>query len=46
MNKEEALKVLEQAVEIATQKGAYGLKDAAMVFEALRSLKEDAPKKK
>jgi hypothetical protein len=41
MEKEQAIKVLEQALNAATQKGVYSLQDVQMILNALSLLKQD-----
>lgn len=40
MTKEEALKIIEQALNVATLKGAYTIDDINTILNALRVLKE------
>ncbi len=44
MNSEQALDVLEQALNIANKKGAFELKDSAVILTALNVLKLEFPK--
>lgn len=39
MNKEQIISIIEQALNIASQKGAYNLQDSAAIFSALQELK-------
>ena len=39
MDKEQALQVIEQALNLATQKGAFNLADASQILTALNVLK-------
>lgn len=41
MDKEQALQVIEEALNLATQKGAFNLNDASQVINALTILKSD-----
>lgn len=41
MDKEQALQVIEQALNVATQKGAFNLNDASQVINALVILKSE-----
>lgn len=41
MDKEQALQVIEQALNLATQKGAFNLNDASQVISALVILKSE-----
>lgn len=41
MDKEKALQVIEQALNVATQKGAFNLNDVSQVINALTILKSD-----
>ena len=40
MEKEKALQVIEQALNVATTKGAFSLADVAQIIMALQALKE------
>lgn len=44
MNKDQALQILIQGVEIAQSKGAYNLQDSATILQAIQTLtqKEEA----
>jgi len=42
---EQVVNVIEQALNVATQKGAFGLKDASVVNQALELLKTHFEKK-
>lgn len=39
MNKQEAIKALEQAINAAVQKGVYNLNDVAIILEAIKIIK-------
>jgi hypothetical protein len=39
MNPKEALTVLEQALNVATQKGAFTLEDCSTILQAIQTLK-------
>jgi hypothetical protein len=39
MNKQDALKALEQALSAAVQKGVYNLNDVAIILEAIKVIK-------
>lgn len=41
MNKDQALSVVEQALDISAQKGVFGLQDSATVLMALNILKQE-----
>lgn len=41
MTKEEAINILEQAINAGTLKGIYSLADLVMIINALNLLKED-----
>lgn len=41
MNKEQALSVLEQALNLSAQKGVFGLQDSAAVLTALNVFKQE-----
>lgn len=41
MNKEQALQIIEQAINAATQKGVYNLNDVATILNALALLKAE-----
>ena len=41
MSKEQAIKVLEQALNAAALKGVYNLRDVQMILNALSLLKQD-----
>lgn len=44
MNKEQALQVIEQALNLSAQKGVFNLQDSTTVFTALQVLKQvEAP---
>ena len=45
MNKSQAFGVISQAVNIANKRGAFDLKDAALIFKALEVLSIDYPDK-
>jgi len=40
MDKEKAIEILEQAIDIATRKGIYSLQDMQMILEALSEIKK------
>jgi ferric-dicitrate binding protein FerR (iron transport regulator) len=40
MTQEQALQVIEQALNASTQKGVFNLKDVATILQALQKLKE------
>lgn len=40
MNKDQALQVIEQALNVSSQKGVFGLQDASLLFTALHVLKQ------
>jgi len=40
MDKEQALEVIQQALNLATQKGAFNLADTSQILTALNVLKE------
>ncbi len=42
MNKEQAIQILEQALNAATQKGVYNLADVETILNALSLLKNEA----
>lgn len=42
MNKEQVISVIEQALNVANQKGVFNLQDSATVFTALTVLKNNA----
>lgn len=42
MNKEQAIQILEQALNAATQKGVYNLTDVETILNALTLLKNEA----
>ena len=44
MDKEQALQVIEQALNVATQKGAFNLNDVSQVISALVILKSEEEK--
>lgn len=44
MDKNKAITILIQAVEVATQKGAFGLTDAGIIYQAVQILKTSEPK--
>lgn len=41
MNKEEAIATIEQALNIATQKGAFNIADVEVILNALKALKQN-----
>jgi len=41
MDKEQAIQIIEQALNAATQKGVYNLNDVATILQALSLLKKD-----
>lgn len=41
MPKEQAIQIIEQALNAATQKGVYNLQDVTIILNALRILKEE-----
>ena len=41
MTKEQAIKIIEQALKVATQKGVYNLNDVATILNALSFLKSE-----
>lgn len=41
MTKEQALQILEQALNVATQKGVYSLQDVQYILNALSLLKNE-----
>ncbi len=41
MHKEQALKIIEEALNGASLKGVYSLADSAMILQALSILKQD-----
>jgi hypothetical protein len=40
MEKEKAITIIEQAIDLATKKGIYGLQDMQMILEALSEIKK------
>ena len=46
MNKEQALDVIIQSLDLATQKGVYKLKDVSVILEAIQVIgkEEETPK--
>lgn len=42
MTQEQAIQILEQALNVATQKGVYNLNDVAHILTALNTLKDEA----
>lgn len=40
MHKEEAIKIINQALDVATLKGVYSLADVAVIIKALEKLNE------
>jgi hypothetical protein len=45
MDKKQALSVIEQALNIATEKGSYDLAKVSAILQALNVLKQDAEQK-
>lgn len=41
MDKEQAINILEQALDIATKKGVYGIKDIEYILNALKAIKSE-----
>lgn len=41
MNKDQALQIIEQALNVSSQKGVFGLQDSATLFTALSVLKQE-----
>jgi hypothetical protein len=41
MNKEQAIKILEEALNQATKKGSFNLVEVSQVLQALESLKQE-----
>jgi hypothetical protein len=41
MDKEQAIQTIEQAIDVAVQKGIYSLKDMVFILDALKMLKEE-----
>lgn len=41
MNKEQAIQILEQALNAATQKGVYNLNDVSTILQALQIIKAE-----
>ena len=46
MKEEQALQVIEQALQIANSKGSFKLEESATIFTALNVIKENAVKPK
>lgn len=40
MHKEEAIKIINQALDVATLKGVYSLSDVAVIIKALEKINE------
>jgi hypothetical protein len=40
MDKEKAIEILEQAIDVATKKGIYSLQDMQIILEALSEIKK------
>jgi len=40
MDKEKAIEILEQAIDVATRKGIYSLQDMQIILEALSEIKK------
>lgn len=40
MDKEKAIEILEQAIDVATRKGIYSLQDIQIILEALSEIKK------
>lgn len=45
MDKKQALGIIEQALNMATEKGSYDLAKVSAVLQALNTLKQDAEQK-
>jgi len=41
MDKNQAIEVIEQAIDVAVQKGIYSLKDMIFILDALNSIKSE-----
>lgn len=41
MDKNQAIEVIEQAIDVAVQKGIYSLKDMVIILDALNSIKNE-----
>ena len=41
MDKNQAIEVIEQAIDVAVQKGIYSLKDMVFILDALNSIKNE-----
>jgi len=41
MDKNQAIEVIEQAIDVAVQKGIYSLKDIVFILDALNSIKNE-----